>query len=95
MTNIAAVEMEYRHDRLGPLTVKGQKRVLISGLETKLTEVKSKKEELQLERESLIKRGRDLSEEDMKRLTRLCQIEKDLTATIAQQREMFNIPKTK
>lgn len=85
------MEPEYVSDRLSPATVKGKKQELVAGLRSKLNEQQAKLAELKKQRESLQEKGRDLDEQDLKRMKRLENIVVDLKQTIDKQVKMFNL----
>ena len=89
--NYGTLEPEYYSDRLGPLTIKGKKQVLVAGLESKLDENQNKLNELKKYQESLKKIGKDLDKDDAERMTRIERIVSNLKQTINEQKTMIKL----
>lgn len=89
--NFGTLEPEYHSDQFSPITVKGKKYALVSGLRAKLSENQSSLNELKKYQKSLKKMGRDLDEKDQKIMKRLEEIVANLNHMIDEQVEMFNL----
>jgi len=89
--NFGTLEPEYHSDQFSPITVKGKKYALVSGLRAKLSEKTSALNELKKYQKYLKKMGKDLDEHDQKIMKRLEEIVANLNRMIDEQVEMFNL----
>lgn len=89
--NYGTLEPEYCSDQFSPVTIKGRKQALVFGLQQKLNENQSALSELKKQQKSLQEKGKDLDEQDLKRMKKLQDIISNLKGTIKEQVEMFNL----
>ena len=89
--NYGTLEPEYTSDQFSPITIKGKKYALVSGMRAKLSENQDKLSELKKYQQSLKKIGKDLDEKDQKRMKKLQEIIGNLNSVINEQIEHFNL----
>lgn len=89
--NYGTLEPEYYQENLGPLTIQGKKYALVSGLTEKLNSVQNELKECKKQQKTLQAKGKDLNEEDMKRMKRCEEIVANLKAVINREVTRFNL----
>ena len=89
--NFGTLEPEYFSDTFSPITVKGKKYILVSGLRAKLNEKQSALSELKKQQKALRANGRDLDEQDQKTMKKLEEIVANLKRVIDEQVTEFKL----
>lgn len=89
--NYGTLEPEYHQENLGPLTLKGKKYALVSGLTEKMHSVQNELQKYEQRQKSLLEKGKDLNAKDMKDMQKCKEIVVNLKRIIDNQVQQFNL----